>query len=1073
MVGVSLFADEGMSRPAKRVRQYALTSANDFPQRDPKDWQLLGSNDGGKTWVSLDRRREEVFAERHQRRVFRITNDIGYAAYRLQVDCVKDPRVANSVQLAEIELMGESEADLEPTPIFTDRITARGDNPPSESALQAFDGRMETKWLDRPSDRARCASWIQWEYVAPERVRITNIFRLQSLRARAADHYRVELDSAAIVGQGGDGGLIVADNTGCLNIGYGFSPLKMLPGQRVRVIGRSDWLPGRVVLQDIQLVPQGTAPTQPERIQPEQLLGERELMRWVEVEGELRYRPWAENQASFEIQDAGTGMKVCWSGEDLPGKLPPSGTRIAVQGICQGAFTPKGSWVAGRVWVAGSNCWRLSQSLAEPASGAHSNGSGKQTTPDAFTPIEAIRRLNPQQLSARPHVKIRGVVTELVGAFIQDESAGIQVTFPANESRKLTEPGLFLEVEGWGGLGDGGNPILSADRITVMGRGKLPPAQRVSPSQLSGGVDAQWIELEGVVRATDGAHLLMICGGREITASVGDGAAAQVNRLVDAYVRVRGVAVTALDEQGKVQGTHLLIPALGHIEILEEPLAPASLPVQPIGKLLGMSGPRERFHRVRVRGTVSLQDRQRLFVSDESGSAMAVFKQEVVLDARFGRTRWLFWRLAAGASAGSHPPDEFKPGDRVEVIGFPETRGYSPLLTEVSVRKLGGQDRLTPNDITENRLADGRLDSSLVSFAGELRGQSALGEHLILTVNWKERMLQVLVPSNLTQVARIALGSQLQVTGVCQSDQAPYAELGYRVAAVRILTRAADDIVVLSRPPWWTVRRALGVIGIMAVLMLAASVWIKQLRRQVEERTAQLAEEIRRREQTERQRALEQERARIAKDLHDDLGANLTQIVFLSQRVESSRNEPQGAQRWLELIPATARRTIQSLDEIVWAINPRNDTLESLANYLSQFAQEHLNLAGIRCVLEVPMVLPAISMTAEFRHNLVMAAREALQNVVTHAGAISVQVSLRLTEETLEIEVLDNGRGFDPGNVTGEGDGLLNMRRRLEDLGGRLELCSAPGQGTRIRFIVLLRLLHGRVIGSTDTSAPK
>src|SRR5690349_21690856 len=127
MVGLVAFVSPAAAteRLKKVVQQYALTSANDFPQRDPQDWRLLGSNDGGKTWTTLDTRKDEVFRDRQQRRVFKTSNAAGFETYRLQIDRVRDPKVANSVQLAEIELMGATEDDLEPIPIFTDTVTAQ------------------------------------------------------------------------------------------------------------------------------------------------------------------------------------------------------------------------------------------------------------------------------------------------------------------------------------------------------------------------------------------------------------------------------------------------------------------------------------------------------------------------------------------------------------------------------------------------------------------------------------------------------------------------------------------------------------------------------------------------------------------------------------------------------------------------------------------------------------------------------------------------------------------------------------------------------------------------------------
>ena len=204
----------------------------------------------------------------------------------------------------------------------------------------------------------------------------------------------------------------------------------------------------------------------------------------------------------------------------------------------------------------------------------------------------------------------------------------------------------------------------------------------------------------------------------------------------------------------------------------------------------------------------------------------------------------------------------------------------------------------------------------------------------------------------------------------------------------------------------------------------------------------------------EQQHALERERARIAKDIHDDLGASLAQIALLSERMDASPSNPAEVESASRRVAAIAQRSIQSLDEIVWAVTPKYDTLESLANYLSQFVQEHLALASVRCILEVPTVLPPLGLLAEVRHNLLLAAREAVQNVVAHAAATEVQLSLQLDPAALTIVVADNGHGFRPDQVAGEGNGLENMRRRLAEIGGQLEMASTPGRGTVVRFTV-------------------
>lgn len=211
-------------------------------------------------------------------------------------------------------------------------------------------------------------------------------------------------------------------------------------------------------------------------------------------------------------------------------------------------------------------------------------------------------------------------------------------------------------------------------------------------------------------------------------------------------------------------------------------------------------------------------------------------------------------------------------------------------------------------------------------------------------------------------------------------------------------------------------------------------------------------------EAAERQQAVERERTRIAKDIHDHLGANLTRISLLSQSAHGELENPTQAAEQLERIYNTSRELTRSMDEIVWAVNPHHDTLDSLASYLGNFAQDYLVSLGKRCRLEVPLHLPHRHITAETRHNVFLAFKEALHNVVKHSGATEVIIFLNLETSGFDLVVHDNGKGFDPASVPdrpGRGNGLKNIRQRLEKLGGHCEIHSAPGSGTEIRFFIL------------------
>ncbi len=220
----------------------------------------------------------------------------------------------------------------------------------------------------------------------------------------------------------------------------------------------------------------------------------------------------------------------------------------------------------------------------------------------------------------------------------------------------------------------------------------------------------------------------------------------------------------------------------------------------------------------------------------------------------------------------------------------------------------------------------------------------------------------------------------------------------------------------------------------------------------------------------ERQRAVERERMRIAQDIHDDLGANLTRISLLSQSALGRLEGADAAASDVTRIHQTAHDLTRALDEIVWAVNPRHDTLNSLVNYLTNYVEETIEPAGVRLSLEMPVSLPAWPLKVEVRHNLFLAAKEALNNVLKHAQASELRVTLKLVADGFTLELADNGRGF---AVATEGDGLGNMHHRMSDIGGACQITSAPNQGTRVRFTVPVETVKPNRLTKTDALSPK
>lgn len=208
------------------------------------------------------------------------------------------------------------------------------------------------------------------------------------------------------------------------------------------------------------------------------------------------------------------------------------------------------------------------------------------------------------------------------------------------------------------------------------------------------------------------------------------------------------------------------------------------------------------------------------------------------------------------------------------------------------------------------------------------------------------------------------------------------------------------------------------------------------------------------------QHAIERDRTRIAKDIHDDIGAGLTRITLLS---ELARREPEQAAAHLDRISGSARQLTRAMDEIVWAVDPQHDTFNGLMDYISAYAEDFLRVAGIRCRMDLPNELPAIGVEAELRYNLFLALKEVLNNIVKHARATEVWLRLRLEPKSFTLMIEDNGCGL-PTARTGEaaavgdriasGSGLLNLEKRLAAVGGRCVVTSAPGNGTRVEMTV-------------------
>ncbi|MEO8404187.1 MAG: two-component regulator propeller domain-containing protein, partial [Chitinophagaceae bacterium] len=260
-------------------------------------------------------------------------------------------------------------------------------------------------------------------------------------------------------------------------------------------------------------------------------------------------------------------------------------------------------------------------------------------------------------------------------------------------------------------------------------------------------------------------------------------------------------------------------------------------------------------------------------------------------------------------------------------------------------------------------------------------------------------------------------------------------------------TSSANTITInfVIHPPYW--RTTWFILACLAAFIIFLILVVRYIsRRNLKEKLLRL----------EKEQAIEKERNRISRDMHDDLGSGLTKIAIMSEVVKKQLNEPEKAKQQLENISSSSRELVDSLQDIIWVLNPKNDTLESLASYVREYGLKFFEPSGTQIHFKYPEKFSPIKLSEETRRNIFLVIKESFNNIAKHAWCNNVTVTIAENSSSILVKIEDDGKGFDESQVRLFGNGLINMKNRISQIGGEYNLASEAGHGTQITMNIPL-----------------
>jgi signal transduction histidine kinase len=451
----------------------------------------------------------------------------------------------------------------------------------------------------------------------------------------------------------------------------------------------------------------------------------------------------------------------------------------------------------------------------------------------AISSVTQIRKLSPQEASRGYPVDITGFApffdSSAYMQFVQDDTSGIYLDISRMDTPPVVHAGQKIRVRGFTGPGNFA-PIVMCQSLQLLAGNGYPSAEPVSFRKLmSGTFDSQWVALKGVVRdqwlTTNSSSIALFAGDGVVRASLPVlPQRLRSTNLVDASIEIRGVCRTLFDERRRLQGVELLVPDWDQVTVhVSASPDPFTLPVKAVNELFQFHAGAEEIHRVRLMGAVTYRSLDGSFYMQDASGAIQVQPRQAIADLEVGKL--------------------------VDVAGFPVIVDKIAVLQEALGHTENDPATLEPVDLKAEVGVEAPQQASLVRIKAQILGCFPHGSEELLTVRFGDRIIDVILEkeSERSQLSGIEPGAVANLTGVClaQSDSAG------NLQSFRLLLRSPNDVVIISRPTWWTARRTLWALGAVAAVLLLALGWVRALRRQVRQRTHELHAEIEQHKRTE------------------------------------------------------------------------------------------------------------------------------------------------------------------------------------------------------------------------------